>query len=218
MHIIMFILMILIFIPYIIGLYKFSDLYSLKSFFISSKIQNITIPLLLIPFYMMLLRIFTATKKRFSKKRVFLIIVSGTYCFFFILLFVLNAILFSSKPENKTAIVPKDISQAEISISSSDRIVFSDIIRTINLSFDRQPERVIFYVEDNVKAPVLYSDNDYKNLQQGKDYFMLPPLPPKNMTFTYGTQSKASKIFVELIYLSEDNEYCRCTKEIKLDE
>lgn len=214
MHIIMFILMILIFVPYILGLYKLSNLFSLKQFFMNNMIQNLTIPLLLIPFYMMLLRIFTATKKSFSKKRVFLIIVSSTYVFFFVLLFLLNAILFSAKPQKEEALLPKDASGAEISISYSDRIVFSDIIRTINLSFDRQPERVLFYVEDNEKAPVLYSDNDYKTLQQGKAYFTLPPLPPQNMTFTYGTQSTASKIFVELIYLSEDNEYCRCTKEL----
>ena len=214
MHIIMFILMILIFVPYILGLYKLSNLFSLKQFFMNNMIQNLTIPLLLIPFYMMLLRIFTATKKGFSKKRVFLIIVSSTYVFFFVLLFLLNAILFSAKPQKEEALLLKDASGAEISISYSDRIVFSDIIRTINLSFDRQPERVLFYVEDNEKAPVLYSDNDYKTLQQGKAHFILPPIPPQNMTFTYGTQSTASKIFVELIYLSEDNEYCRCTKEL----
>ena len=214
MHIIMFILMILIFVPYILGLYKLSNLFSLKQFFMNNMFQNLTIPLLLIPFYMMLLRIFTATKKQFSKKKVFLIIVSGTYCFFFVLLFVLNSILFSTKPQKEEAVVPKDAAGAEIFISYSDRIVFSDIIRTINLNFDRQPERVILYVEDNEQATVLYSDNDYKTLQQGKAYFMLPPVPPQNMSFTYGTQSTASKIFVELIYLSEDNEYCCCTKEI----
>ena len=215
-HIVLFILTNLIFIPYIIGLYKLSDLYSLRQFFITSWLQNISVPLVLLPLYMMLLRIFTATKKRFSQKKVFLIIVSATYVFFFLVLFVLNAVLFSYEPvQNKNEPIANiTADDSIIQVSYSDRKVFSDIIRTINLDFGKQPESVVFYVQDENNPAVLYSDNDFKTSKRGKIYFTLPPVPPKNMTFTYGTQSTNSKIFVELIYLSEDNKYYSCTKEL----
>ena len=215
-HIVLFILTILVFIPYIIGLYKFSDLFSLRQFFLSSWLQNLSIPLILLPFYMMLLRIFTATKKRFTQKKVFFIIVSATYVFFFLVLFVLNAILFSYEPVKKENIITENIRADDslLKVSYSDRKVFSDIIRTINLDFGKQPESVVFYVQDENKPAVLYSDNDFKTANRGKTYFTLPPRPPKNLTFTYGTQSTSSKIYVELIYLSDDNKYYCCTKEL----
>ena len=154
MHIILLVLIILIFVPYIFGLYKLSDLFSLKQFFMTSWIQNLSIPLILLPVYMMLLRIFTATKKRFSQKKVFLIIVSATYVFFFLLLFVLNAVLFSYEPVKKENIIAENIRADDslLKVSYSDRNVFSDIIRTINLDFGKQPESVIFYVQDH-RAP-----------------------------------------------------------------
>ena len=215
-HIVLFILIILIYVPYIFSLYKFTDLFNLRQFFLSNWLQNLSIPMILLPLYMMLLRIFTATKKWFTQKKVFLIIVSSTYVFFFLLLFVLNAILFSYKPEKKETIIAENIRADEslLKISYSDRTVFSDIIRTINLDFGKQPESVIFYVQDENRPAVLYSDNDFKTANRGKTYFLLPPEPPQNLSFTYGTQSTTSKIYVELIYLSDDNKYYCCTKEL----
>ena len=218
-HIVLLVFIILFFAPYIFGLYNLADLYTLRQFLITGKMQCLIIPLMLLPIYLMLFRIFTATKKRFSQKKVFLIIVSSTYFFFFMLLFILNAIFFSEKPEpaQQVKIIAIDEPADNMDISISDKKVFSDIVRTISLKFSKQPEAVVLLAESDEKNPILYSENDFAEIQPGKDYFLIPPNPPKEMTFVYGTEQKSSKITVELIYVAEDNVYYSCTKEMVLE-
>ena len=105
-HIILFIFMIITFVPYVFTMYTYADSQVLRQFFMHSNLTCFFLPLILLPLYLMLLRIFTAVRKRFTKKRVFFLLTGITYLFFSILflfssifgLIFLSSILFLQYP------------------------------------------------------------------------------------------------------------------------
>lgn len=214
-HIILLTIIIILYIPYIFILYNIADFNSLHQFFITSNLINFLFPFILLPIYLMLLRIFTATKKRFIKKRVFLIIVSSTYIFFFLVMIFSNIIFFPTKQNDKNNITILNSTEDFITISNKDKKVFSDIIRTINIDCKYKPLLLNVTIENENSTPVLYSDYDYET-NHTKSFFLIPSNPSSNLSFTYGTQNKQSKISVELIYFSENNYYC-CTKDFFIE-
>lgn len=215
-HIVLFFFLILTFVPYIFTLYNLTDAYILRLSFLENKMISVTVPLILLPIYLMLLRIFTAVKQKFSQKKVFLLIVSSTYVFFYSILFLFNYLFFNNKPILPEKLSITQASENFLTVSYSDNLVFSDIIRTINISSTIEPKIISLQIEnisDTDSFPVLYSQNDYISTQKNSVAFLIPENPPQNLSFTYGTDTKKAKIIVELLYM-QNEKYYSCKNEL----
>ena len=113
--------------------------------------------------------------------------------------------------------ITKDNSKSDnISLTYTDKKVFSDIIRSIQIKTKVQPEYISVKVnnKDNSINPILYSDNDYVMEASGNAVFTIPLTPPTGLEFTYGTANRDQTITVELIYYSQEENCYYSTDKI----
>ena len=220
-HIILFVCLLLPFIPYINALFTISDSEKLHNMLINSKTLPLLLSLVLLPVYLMWLRILNAIKKRYPKKRVYALVISANYLLIFFVVFILNRVFYSNKkaPAREITVIPLSMTSAsyDFSLSYTDKSLFSDTIRSIKLSSEELPLYAGLWVySQNDLQPVLYSENDYINTGDGQVLFPLPLYPPKDLTFNYGTGQNKQTIRAELIFYSpEEDTYFSVSKEIE---
>jgi len=218
-HILLFIFIINVFIPYIFYIYNYTSFQVLRQFFMRSNWSCLVFSLILLPVFLMLLRIFTAVKKRFTQKKVFIIIIASTYVFFVIFLFSMNKIFFT---KNNTANpLVKTISDPSISIELNyeDKRIFGDIIREVKIQVPEESTYVEFKVYSNQDNPVFYSDNEYESPQKNTSVFLIPYNPPQQMTFSYGTSEIEQKLLVKVYKkTNQKNVYYTNQKIISINE
>jgi hypothetical protein len=221
-HIILFIFLIIPFIPYINALFKMSDKQSLHELLINSNAQPFLISLVLLPVYLMWLRILNSMKKRYSKKRVYAGVITAAYVFIILSLIILNKIFYSNKNESSKQIQiiqanEQQLAEYDFSLSYNDHNVFDDIIRQIKIVSKTIP--VYTCVKVMSQNPVLYSENDFKLNEQNEAEFLLPLYPADNLEFNYGTLDSIQQINVEQIFYSEsDKNYYSIIKSISTEE
>lgn len=217
-HIILFILLIFPFIPYVNTLFETSDTEKLYKMLISSNNLPFVIALILTPIYLICLRILTAIKKRFKSKKLFAITIVCIYIFTSSMLIIFNKRFYSVQKNNSNNIQLTNSQNSDlISFSYSDQNIFADIIRNIHIETKKEPVYVGLTVTSPEESPVLYSENEYESISQSMIYFPLPLYPSKNIEFNYGTNSKNQNISVELIYLDENGIYTSVVKEIDIE-
>ncbi|MBO4532367.1 MAG: hypothetical protein J5726_01525 [Treponema sp.] len=223
-HIILTVFLIVPFIPYINALFNTSDITSLHKLLINSATQPFLLSFIILPVYLMLLRLFNAFKKYYTKKRLYALVIGCTYLFVFIVLLLLNRIFYSSKKGQDKVITVQMLSEgtggADFLVSYKDKKIFSDIIRTINLSSPATPVYISLTIEsaDEQSSPVLYSENDFISLEKNKVCFSLPLYPSENLEFNYGTGSASQTIIVdEIFYLPQNDQYYSLTKRLNIE-
>ncbi len=223
-HIILALFLIVPFIPYINALFNTSDITSLHNLLINSNLQPFLLSFIILPVYLMLLRLFNAFKKYYTQKRLYAILIGCTYIFVFIALILLNRIFYSEKKGQDKFYTVQMISNgkgpADFSVSYKDKRIFSDTIRTVSISSLMSPVYVSLKIEsqNDQYSPVLYSENDFVALEQNKIYFSLPLYPSQNLEFNYGTGPYAQTITVEqLFYSPEQDVYYSLTKRLFIE-
>ena len=223
-HIILTVFLIVPFIPYINALFNTSDITSLHKLLINSNALPFLLSFILLPVYLMMLRLFNAFKKYYTKKSLYALLIGCTYIFVFAALLLLNRIFYSSKKGQDKVITVQMLSQGnggtDFSVSYSDKKIFSDIIRTIRLSSAGSPVYVSLKIEseDEQVRPVLYSENDFISLEQNKVSFPLPLYPSSNLEFNYGTGSYSQTVIVDEIFYSPQNDlYYSLTKSLYIE-
>ena len=214
-HIVLFVYIISIFLPYIFYIYDYTNYQVLRQFFMHSNWSCILLSLVLLPLYLMLLRIFADIKKTFTQKKVFAIVISSTHAFFVIALFSFNAIFFT---KNNTSIplvktIPDD--SLSVKISYQDTAIFGNIIRSVKITAPEDCDFVEFTVFSNEDNPVLYSDNEYEITQKNTTAFLIPYNPPSELSFDYGTSDIGQTLQVTVYKRSEEN-YVYLTKQEKI--
>ena len=223
-HIILFVFLIVPFLPYINALFTISDSEKLHNMLVKSNTLPLLLSFILLPVYLMWLRILNAIKKRYPKKRVYALVMSGAYVFIFIAALILNRTIYSNKksPTRELKVIPLEQSSEiyDFSISYSDKTVFSDIIRKINVSAATAPVySALKIISSDGLQPVLYSENDFVSEQADTVVFSVPLYPPQQLEFNYGCTPAAQTILVEQIYYSsEDNCYYEVSKTIEINE
>ena len=224
-HIILFVFLIVPFIPYINALFSISDKKSLHTLLINSNALPFLLSLVLLPVYLMWLRILNSMKKRYAKKRIYASVIAAAYLFIILSLCILNRVFYSEKKESSRGIHiyslngsdPLKANNCDFTLSYSDRPVFDDIIRRVNISSTQLPA----YTCVKVKSinPVLYSENDYFLPSQTEAEFLLPLYPSEKLEFNYGTDQKIQTIEVEeIFYNPADSCYYSLTKSITTQE
>ena len=217
-HIILFVFLIIPFIPYVNAVYRNSSSQELHELLLHAKGCPFLISLVVLPLYLMWLRILNAIKKRYTKKRIYALIISATYFLIFLSLIIVNKIFYSkntktnitSTPLTITEIsVPQTNSDYDFTFSYSDKKVFSDTIRTVKLSSKQNPVYVSLKIlSDSIEQelPVLYSENDFIKNSDNSISFSLPLYPPKNLEFNYGSQEKTQTLSAEQIFYDEQTQ------------
>lgn len=221
-HIILFVFLIIPFIPYINSLFTFSDKTSLHHLLINSNALPFILSLVLLPVYLMWLRILNSMKKRYSKKRIYACVITAAYLFIILSLFILNRIFYSNKKEAAgtiqiALIQPEAYTAFDFSLTYNDKTVFNDIIRQIKIESTVVP--VYAGIKVNSQNPVLYSENDYLLTTQNEAVFLLPVYPSDKLEFNYGTDQEFQNIEVEQIFYSQtEDKYYSLTKTLVTGE
>lgn len=218
-HILIFILMIVIFFPYILRLNELSDSSLTASYFRRGNIYIFWISCILLPIYLLMFRILTAIRQIITKKRIFILIISLTYIFIFTTLGIINTNISNKEDKIGTITHNTNVSRFDdIEVTYSDRRVFGDVIRTINFYSLEPAQFVKVSVKAGEKAPILYSEYDYTTDSNNISSFDVPYNPPQKMSFTYGTTDIPTIITVEALFLinKEKNEYKSLKKVINI--
>jgi len=220
-HIILFIVLILPFIPYINSLFRISDADKLHELLISSRAQPFLLSLILLPVYLMWLRILNAIKKRYPKKRIYALVISATYLFIVLDLIVLNRIFYSTeKRQNNLIVIEDNSSSFDFSLDISEKKVFSDTVRNVIITSSSQPLYTSLYIEagQGEENPVLYSENEFLSLDAKSCIFSLPLYPPERLEFNYGSENKKQTLTAEQIFYDDEEErYFSVKKSIVLE-
>ena len=227
-HIILFVFLIIPFIPYINSLFEISDKESLHTLLVKSNTFPFLISLVLLPVYLMWLRILNSIKKRYAKKRVYASVLSAMFLFIIFSLVIINKLFYSDKKlEAKEIEVAKTSSQdllekLDFDLTWKDKRIFDDTIRSISIVSKMQP--VYVSVKINGKNPLLFSENDFTYLpsqnpeENNTAEFLLPIYPPGRLEFNYGTDTGSQQIFVEeIIFNEEDNKYYSINKSVIIE-
>ena len=220
-HIILFVFLVVPFIPYINALFTVSDKASLHQILLKTNALPFILSLVLLPVYLMWLRILNSMKKRYAKKRIYAGVISTAYIVIIFLLVLINYIFYSDKKEGAKNIQVISASENEynrfdFSLSYSDRYVFEDIIRQIKIDSSVLP--VYSCVKVTSQNPILYSENDYILSTPEEAEFLLPLYPSSQLEFNYGTDQPVQTIDVEQIFYSEtDNKYYSLTKSLRTE-
>ena len=221
-HIILFIFLVIPFIPYINALFAISDKQSLHNLLLKSNAQPFLLSLVILPVYLMWLRILNSMKKRYTKKRIYACVIAAAYLFIILSLIIINKVFYSNKKDTETHINIVSMKENsgknfDFTLTWNDHFVFDDIIRQIKINSSELP--VYTCVKVNSTNPILYSENDYKLINQDEAEFLLPLYPASQLEFNYGTDQSNQVIQVEQIFYSEeDNIYYSLTKTLNTGE
>ena len=219
-HIVLFIVFIVLYIPYVSLLYKSSDTLSLKEFFINNSIYVYAVCFAVLPIFMMWLRILTAIQKKISKNSSFIIIISAAFAFFMLTFIIFNKIAFSDKKaESKELQISKteDISNKYIKLEYTDKQIFENTYRTIQINLQDDVLCAQINVINDEGTPVLYSENSYIQSNTNSAIFTVPLNPPRKMYFSYGTNNSKQIIEVKILKLENDTPFIY-TKSITAGE
>ncbi|MCQ2591560.1 MAG: hypothetical protein MJ188_02145 [Treponema sp.] len=215
-HILLFFIIIFSLLPYINRLYETTD-YEKLHFFISHSFGlNLILPLIITPILILVFRIFIALRKHVSSKAIFSLIITITFLIFFTFIFELNEYTFTHHKENGFSklyneksinLIESEQNDNFINITYSDKKIFNDVIRTVQIHSKEKPEFLEFSVTNLYGKSVLYSNNDYIEIPDSPEnrvIFPIPSHPEKDLTFTYAAGKSKRKIVstlsVEAVY------------------
>lgn len=219
-HIVIFILMFLPIGFYVHSLVNTYNSNSLFNYFISTNHTYIFISLLLYPCFLMYLRILEGLKEFFHNKKSFFIsgtITLGSAIIIMSIICTIRTKTLDAKFENAKNSVEFITDESEpISISYSDKYVFDDLIRTVNISLSKPCYQFDVRVISN-ETPILYSSDDYEQVNSNTAYFLIPNNPPQKMSFSYGTNSGSTQINITAIFeTNEKEQFSLATKSITI--
>ena len=215
-HIILFLFLFIPFFPYVNAIFRTSDTQKLNQLLLQSPTQPFTVSLILLPHYLMWLRILNAIKKRHPKKRVYALVTGSTYVFLLVLLILLNRILYSNNKNIQQTELIKTGGSFDFEFSYTDKKIFSDTIRTVHMETKDIPVYASLKVEASQQGNgVLYSENEYILDTFDSAVFTLPLYPPRRIDFSYGCTDLPQTLIAEQIFYNEqDNSYYSTVKTI----
>ena len=221
LHIALFILMLLPLIPYGHRMISSANLKELSNFLATSKGILIFIPLVLYPVYIVLFRIITSVRSR--KKQIRFIILSSAAAYLIItlsltVLGIARTISLNKEQVEGPAISISPLGNELIDLSVSDKNIFDDIIRTVDVSLKKECLLCDILITTDSTAPVLYSDNDYTNPAVNTARFRIPNNPPDEMTFRYGAAKAPCRITVSAVIEAADGDYQFISRSLEIGE
>ena len=222
LHIAVFLLMIVPLIPYGHRMISASNLRELSLFLEESRASVFIIPLVLYPVYIVLFRILASVRSHRKKIRWVLISTVSAFVLITLSLTLLGIIRTSSLNKNQETqpeITLSPLGNELIELSVSDKNVFDDIIRTVDVRLKQNCVVCDILITTEGPNPVLYSDNDFVNPSSNTARFRIPDNPPQEMTFRYGAAKTPCRITLSaVIEDAQEGDYHFITRSLELGE
>lgn len=222
-HILIFILMIITLVPYGNTLITKGNPYSIQHYLLNNTLTPVMLSVVIYPVFMVYLRILTSCRNNFKKIKSFIIFTISSYFVLILALFVFFSIY--GRYMRNTFALPKEYKIIEsldekISFKYTDKTIFTDIIRTIEIDLDEEPEICDVRINSATSTPVLYSDNDYEAITQNSVIFKIPENPPNHLIFNYGATNEPCNIVISAIYAENENKniYKLVTKIVSIGD
>ena len=221
LHIAVLFLMIIPLIPYAHRMITAADLHELSDFLSSPK-PSVVIPLVLYPVYLVIFRILTTIRTRIQNIRKLFFYTASIFIGISISLILVGTIRtkqLKNKQESPSEITYNPHGDELIDLSYSDKSIFGDVIRTINVSLPENCLLCDLMISTDRVFPVLYSDNDYTSISNNSVRFSIPDNPPQKMTFSYGAAMTSCKITVSAVIAGNaEDEYQFISKAIEIGD
>ena len=222
LHIAVFLLMIVPLIPYGHRMISASNLRELSLFLEESRASVFIIPLVLYPVFIVLFRILASVRSHRKKIRWVLISTVSAFVLITLSLTLLGIIRTSSLNKNQETqpeITLSPLGNELIELSVSDKNVFDDIVRTVEVSLKQKCLLCDILITTEGPNPVLYSDNDFVNPSSNTARFRIPDNPPQEMTFRYGAAKTPCRITLSaVIEDAQEGDYHFITRSLELGE
>lgn len=221
LHISVFVLMAVSFLPYFALIINQADLSLLRQFYFTNNNVLLFFTLILYPIFIVYFRILTSFKRKMKKNSTH--IITTVAIVIFVTLFIITSCFVKIKSLQKTnnkknEYVIKASKEDSIKFTFSDKKIFDDIIRTIKVEFTETPLQVDISIECPNETPILYSDNDFVRTSSNSAHFKIPYMPPKKMTFSYCCSNQPSKLIITAISPSEEQTLLNLiSKTIEID-
>ena len=222
LHVCIFVLMILIFVPYGNAVIIHSDIASLSHFITKNSKMIFIISLALYPCFLILLRILTSVRSH--RKNLYSIIAGASVVFVLISIALIVTALVRTRQINKKQVLPPSIAISQegenlISIDYNDLNIFDDTIRTLNIDLAKSCIICDVQIITQTQNPILYTDNDFKSNAENSISFSIPDYPPSHLTFSYGANPVPCKIIVSaVINDTADDNYRLISKSLQIGE
>lgn len=202
-HIILFLVMTIPYIIYSHILMNKTDTEELRLFLLSNETVLYLLPFILAPLYLMFFRILTSLRGDKVLTCIVSVCVCGFIAIFLILYGTIRSIQINERFTAEPNILIKNAKNNSIDFSYSDRKIFGETLRTLKIKIapDAAQCDVRLYSEQGV--PLLYSDNEYSQINDKTVVFKIPDNPPEEMIFTYGTQNFSSNVSITALYRTE---------------
>lgn len=221
-HICILILMVCPFLFYAHTILSSSLMNELKIYIFSNKYFPLAISLILYPVAIVLLRIFTSIAIHSKNKKNVILAMGIVFLSVTAFLSILSAVRIHQinlkEPEKQNYLITKDENKI-IDVKYTDKYIFSDIIRTVEITMNFDCDLCDFKIDSENSSPVLYTDNDYETLSPTSVFFKIPNNPPRKMKFSYGAGNSPSVLTVSAISKStNENEYTLITKKVTIGD
>lgn len=221
-HICLLILTIIPFVFYSHNVITNANTSMLSQYVFDNYYISLYFSLIMYPIYLIYFRILTSFKTHSKTKKNQIISTLSFSASIFIILISLSIIrinVFNKNniDDNNTSL--KVNNNHLVNFDYSDKNVFSDVIRTINIKFESQPEICTVTLNTLSKSPILYTDNDYILQSPTCASFKIPVNPPSELKFSYGTTSDPCNITITAIYETDiENEYEYVSKSFTIGD
>ena len=214
---IIFILMLLPFLPYAIQIIQYLTPQAIQNLSNNSFLANLILSLGFLPFEIIWFRILARLNKvwettdnntkKFRKQNI--IAISVAVLIFAILLILITIFIPDQYKKRKVRTLEYDIKieqDDKISISYKDKKYFGETMRFIYINLGEKAEECSIEISSENVNPIIYSDETYtSNTQNKSDIFSTPLWPPKELEFNYITDSyKDTTVIVEAVYPTEN--------------
>lgn len=208
-HIIILCLIIIPFCCYANALVKTSNSALLFEYTFSNLLTLFFVSLVVYPTFLMYFRILSAFKETFNRKLPLFITGGITSGLAIIIISTIgftrtNQIKNKTRPITQTSIIRE--TEDVIHISWSDKKIFGDTVRKLQITFDKPCYQCDVQVTSKTGTPILYSSDDYDLLESSIAYFKIPYNPPENLIFNYGTEELESTIKVTAFFQTNDKD------------
>lgn len=220
-HVIFFIFSIIIFIPYLHRIIASPAINDLRSYLLLNNRVIFIFSLILCPVFLTFFRIITSFKYTFGNRINLVLLTSGASIF--IILVCTTVGILRTKQINKSltkepVVFIKGSKDNTINVTYNDKKIFTDLIRTIDISFSQIPEQCDVRIISEKGNPILYSENSFEPLNDSTSFFNIPDCPPKDLKFSYGTNNIPCTIVITALYESNiEDQYIMDRKSIKIE-
>ncbi|WP_027727386.1 hypothetical protein [Treponema sp. C6A8] len=221
-HLYLFFILILLLFPYTFSFLGSFESSQILSFLLGTKVYQFSLALIFTPVLLLYLRIVIKFRQTHPQKRslALFVIVYAVSIIFTQTEICLISVPLRNKSVTKTQMPVVISSDNElIKLTHTDKVVFDDIIRTINITLSQKPELCDVQLFSPNSQSLKYSDYDFEVINATTSHFLIPQNPPQNLTFTYGTTEEPGFVKITVIFpTDEENTYIRQEKIFAVSE